>query len=530
MNFFSKLILRHAGLILFVGFLLTATGAYYSVQLYKNLRTDIEELLPTTVRSILDLDEVTTRLESVENLAVLIFSNNTTASKKFATDLGERLKKAPKKRRPLYMELDDLVKIKDYIKNRIEYERSLYNPLNIFTEDELPEPYLDFRGMRKKYDKKVSAFSRFPDGYYATPDEKKRVVLVYAPGKVSGYLSIQRLKNYVVDIINELNPKSYAPDIEIKYTGGVQNLIEEQAALLKDLSVSTIIVILLVTLALFIFFKNILATIALLLSLFMGVCVTFGVSYFWVGYLNANSAFMGSIIIGNGINFGIIYLARYLEERRKGKNIIRATNIAMTHTSTATWTAALAAGLAYGSLVLTGFRGFQQFGHIGLMGMVFCWISAFSILPSCLVYFDKWFPMGEKKFPSLNVLSFFSYLKFFLFRPLWKKHFFSRTLANLINRFPSELWAITFIITLLSATQFVLHYQTSIIETDLTKLRNKKSLESGSAFLWKHVDEIFQRYISPLIILPKKQEDALAIAEALKEKKAREGKTSSIAA
>ncbi len=544
MNFYSKFILRFAGPILFVGTVLSGVGGYYSIQLFKSLRTDIEELLPATVRSVLDLEEVTRRLESVENLAVLVFSENTQASKKFVTDLGEKLKKVPKdviasveyqirdelhffkQRRALYMDLPDLIKMRDYVKERIEYERSLYNPLNIFVKEEIPEPQLDLRGMRKKYDKKVSAYSRFPDGYYATPDEKKRVVLVFAPGKASGFKNTQELKNQVVKTIAELSPGNYSPDLEIKFTGGVQNLIEEQSALLKDLGLSTVIVIFLVTFVLFVFFKNTLATSALLLSLFMGAFWTFGVSYFLVGSLNANSAFMGSIIIGNGINFGIIYLARYLEERRKGKSIIRATNLSLTHTATATWTAALAAGLSYGSLMLTSFRGFRQFGVIGLVGMLLCWISSFTLLPALLIFFDKWIPMAEKKFPTPKA---FSQLKFFFSIPFFKKHFFSKFLAGLVSRYPAQLWGFSFLLTLISVSQFVFHYQTPLLETDLTKLRNKTSLESGSAYLWKHVDEIFQRYISPLVVLPKTREDALAIEEALKEKKASEGKTSSIA-
>ncbi len=526
MNRFSSFILRFSAPITALGVLLSVSGGYYSVQLYKNLRTDLEELLPTTVRSVLDLNEVTHRLESVENLAVLVFSENTEESKRFVNDLALKLEKAPKDtiasveyridqelkffkdRRALYMDLPDLIKTRDYIKDRIEYEKDLYNPLNIFSEDEIPEPQLDLRGMKKKYDHKVSAYSRFPDGYYATPDGKKRVVLVYVPGKASGVATNYRLKSFVENAVSELGPQSYS--VEVKYTGGVQNLIEEQSALVKDLGVSSLIVIFMVTFVLLAFFRNVRATLALLLSLFMGTFFTFGVAYFIIGYLNANSAFLGSIIIGNGINFGTIYLARYLEERKRGTHHFRSTHLAMTHTATATWTAALAAGLSYGSLTLTGFRGFKQFGVIGLIGMVFCWITAFTLLPAILTLFDRFKPLCKKGAShSKSVIPDF--------------------VASVINRNAKIIWGISFGFTLISLAAFIVHNNKNILETDLSKLRNKKSFESGSAFLWKHVDEIFQRYISPLVILPKSREDVSLIAEALKEKTTREGKNSLIA-
>src|SRR5262249_55541689 len=156
-------------------------------------------------------------------------------------------------------------------------------------------------------------YSRFPGGYYATPDGAKRVVLVYKPGG-SGMDATLALKSAVENTIAKLKPNSYAPDLEVHYTGGVQDPIEEHAALIADLELSTVIVTIIVAIAMGLFFRNVRATMALLTSLFMGTFWTFGASFFAVGYLNANSAFLGSIVIGNGINFGIIYLARYLEE------------------------------------------------------------------------------------------------------------------------------------------------------------------------------------------------------------------------
>ncbi len=527
MGIFSRFILRYAGMVLLAGILLAGAGAYYSVQLYKNLRTDLEELLPETARSEVDLDEVTRRLESIDNLAVLVFSDDTKGSRRFVTDLAERLKKAPKDviasveyridrelqffraRRTLYMDTPDLVRVRNYIRDRIEYEKALYNPLNIFREEEIPEPQLDFVSLERKYSGKISAYSRFPDGFYATPDEKKRVVLVYMPGKSSGIGSTGKLKEYVVKTVSQLNPQSYAADIRIQYTGGVQNTIEEQSALVADLELSTIIVTVVVAIAMWMFFRAGRAAFSLMASLLMGTAWTFGASYFAVGYLNANSAFLGSIVIGNGINFGIIALARYLEERRLGHSNVRAVRVSMSHTATATWTAALAAGLSYGSLMLTGFRGFRQFGVIGLIGMVLCWISAFTVMPAMLTLLDRWKPImhsGRSK----------------------PKAWLSEATARFVSRWPKPIWIASFVVTLISFVAFARH-QGEILETDLSKLRNKESMATGSGFWSTYVDEIFGRYLTPIVILPRSREHAVRIADLLKEQKEREGETSMIA-
>src|SRR6185295_3375988 len=55
------------------------------------------------------------------------------------------------------------------------------------------------------------------------------------------------------------------------------------------------------------------------------------------------------------------------------------------------------------------------------------------------------------------------------------------------------------------------------------------SMETGSAFLSHHLDEIFNRYLSPLVILPHERGDARRIAEVLKHRKEAEGQGSLIA-
>lgn len=104
----------------------------------------------------------------------------------------------------------------------------------------------------------------------------------------------------------------------------------------------------------------------------------------------------------------------------------------------------------------------------------------------------------------------------------------ANAVANLIGAFPRVVWGMALAATILSAA-LLTRYNSSILETDLSNLRNKDSLEHGSAFLSRYLDEIFQRYLSPLVILPHNRTDARKVAAVLKEKKAQEGATSLIA-
>ena len=505
--------------------LLTIVFSFYVVKLYGNLKPDLEELLPTSSRSVKDLNEVSSRLHSIDSLAVLMFSKDPKAVGRFQEDLAQALLHLPldvsagieyqisdelqffEKRKSLFISQDDLDDIHDYVKNRIEYEKSLYNPVNILVLDPQVEPEYDFKKLESRYAEKSEEYSHFPGGIYATPDGTKRLILVYSPNQ--SITTAHILKEAVEKSIQDLHPEKYADDLEVKYSGNVQDIIEEQAALLQDLMLSTVLVTILVSLMLCLYFRSIFATLALIGSLLVGTIATFGISYFAVGFLNANSAFLGSIVMGNGINFGIMILARYLEERRKHrKSHLDALVLSLKETWLATLTAALAAGLSYGSLMFTSFRGFSQFGIIGLIGMGCCWICAYTFFPAFLSLLDRHVNLiGDRRTES--------------------RAFWSMGIRFLLKNFSMSVLMIGLSITVVSAVA-ISTVNSSVLETDLTKLRDRRSMEEGSGYLTRYVDLILKRYSAPIAVLAHNPTEANLIAENLKKKKADLGKASLI--
>ena len=218
--------------------------------------------------------------------------------------------------------------------------------------------------------------------------------------------------------------------------------------------------------------------------------------------MNANSAFMGSIVIGNGINVGIICLARYYEERRKGASHLVGIELMIQRTATATWTAAMAAGLAYGSLMLTSFRGFSQFGVIGFIGMMACWICTFIFLPAFLtvIYGRGAHPDFEKQ-PSHPVMRF---------------------LGAGIQRYPYQFTIVAAGITA-AFLVVMLTFRGDVLETDLTKLRDVHSMEHGSGHYGKIAEGIFGRTLTPTVIMAHSPEEAREIRKRLVAKKEKDG-------
>lgn len=502
-------------------------GGYYSAKLYMNLRTDMEELLPERAQSVKDLKSVTGRVGGLNHISVVIETANVEAGRKLQRDVALKLSELPnnlvarvkynikeeqdffEKNKSLYLDTQDWRSLENYVHERIRHERKAKNPFSLGLDDEEASkvPAFDFEALKKKYSERTKESQKFKDGLFESRDGRTHVVLAFLPGKVTDIASNERLSVATHQIVEGLHPNTYAPDIVVGFSGDVQNLVEEHHGLMEDLVKSFVICTLAVGVVLILFFRSFIGVYALCASLFAGTAWTFGMAYWAVGYLNANTAFLGSIVVGNGINFGIIMLARYLEERRRGLDGRDALPRSLTFTAHATWTAAIAAGLSYGSLMLTDFRGFNQFGIIGGMGMALCWISSFLTLPAMLIWIENrgWLRprVGEA-------------------RPI-----VGRAVAVFVTKAHKPLVFLT-VASIAGSAILLGRLSANTLESDFSKLRNKESMLHGSGYWGSKVDAVFERYLTPTIILTQNVKDTPRVAEELQAIKDREGENSPI--
>ncbi len=359
---------KHCIAVSIISVIVMIVGGYYSVQLYKNLRADLEELLPAKAQSVIDLKAVQGRLKGMNHLEVVIESSNSDAGKKLQLDLAKEFEKIPLtvrgevkagikeemdffgRHKGLFIELEDWRSALRFVKKKVG--RAAFD-LGLDDED---DSKLDFNSLQQKYSSRTSLFSQFKEGLFQNEAGTTRFILIFMPGNATDMTANKALSKAATEIIAASKIADYSPDMKVGLGGDVQNVVDEHDGLVHDLISSFVIVTLLVILVLLIFFRSVPAVFFLNLALFVGVALTFGVSYFVVGYLNANTAFLGSIVIGNGINFGVIFLSRYREERAHGVEPLTSMITSIEGTVHATLAAAGAAGLAYGSLVLTSFR------------------------------------------------------------------------------------------------------------------------------------------------------------------------------
>jgi predicted exporter len=488
---------------------LAVPATWRTANLYGHLHTELEQLLPRSAPSVVELKR---RLPGLQHLGVVVDTvtgDNVPAADRFLDDLAVRIRGYPpglvkvvrtgdaKERAfledhaPLYMDLADLETIAKRVEARRDWEAA--RETGALLDEDSPAPPLDFDDLQKKYDGRRNATRRFEDDRFASRSLHTALLLIELGQFDMGRGVAQALFDRVKRDVASLNVASYAPGMRVGFTGDVAINVEETSALMSDLSVSSVVVAVLVVAAIA-FYYEWWASVAILLPPLLLACVfTFAVCSLpplRVTELNSNTAFLGSIIVGNGINFGIVLLARYVEERRAGAVTRDALRNAVWGARGGTLSAALAAGVSYASLTLTDFRGFRQFGIIGGVGMLFSWGFAFLLMPPLA----SW--LGAPPPPSRRAAM--------------------PVLVRIVRRFRVPVLVVAAALAV-AAVYKVRTFGPAEIETDFSKLRRADTWTTGEGYWGRQMDTLLGAYLTPTVILADTPEQARAIAAAARD-------------
>jgi uncharacterized protein len=512
---------RHSLAICIGALMLFVLGAATASRL--QLRSDFTELLPEDDPEVAQLKDLGNKIGTPSTLVIAVEGPDPTSNRRFAEALVKNLQplvgtdlraidyRADASRsffehnQALYANLLDLQRIDDDVRKLVAAKK---NPMFLpFADPEKGEedddPASDLRKLKQKLEAQRPK-DAFPSGYYESADRRLLAIVTWTASSGTGDASGFRIRDHVQRIIDQTHPASFGA-VKASITGDVATAIEEHDALKSDIEWVSLVCTVLVLLVVMLYFRSAFALGYVFFPTLLGVAVAFGITALAIGYLNTNTAFLGSIIIGNGINFGIILLARYREERLSAPAALPADAMtkAIAATVRPTLAAALAAGIAYASLTLTGFRGFRQFGFVGGTGMVLCWLATYSYCPALVLFWEK-----LRKNPPP------------------KPRRSRRPLVAVADSLLGQRRLLIAIVTAVSlvAAWAVAPLLSNPFEYDFSKLRNQHSRKHGAGELYARVGKIFPQDISPVgVALLASPEDAALYDQAVLEKDCRDG-------
>ena len=299
---------------------------------------------------------------------------------------------------PLFVPLDDLRQARDAVRDEIRRRTLASNPLAVSLDDEeataapatLPEA-ADFLDPKKPLPRERVAerFARYVDGFMVSPDHRSLTLIVRPAGTSLGVSEARALIDRMQSVVDRHKPELERDHLRVGFGGTFPLFIAEYEAIINDVASTALLCVSLVLLSILLFFKDIRSVTSLGLAVLMAVGVTFGLTRLVIGYLNTQTAFLGAIVVGNGINYGLIYLARLKQLRWQGMSLREACLQSAETTARATLLASAATSVSFGVLVVAANRGFRHFGFIGGIGMLLCWLCTFLLVPALLTVYEK---------------------------------------------------------------------------------------------------------------------------------------------
>jgi len=418
-----RMIVRHPGLVLGIAFLLSLGSIILAGRL--TIDPDFANLIPKSYPSVQSLEKIRDTIGAGEvSVDLAIESPSFAANLAFAEAVVPRA-----------MALRDSVTdvplfVREELRRDTEFmaDNGLYfateeelNTLTMWLEDKIIETKLaanpfffslddeevvqddsDMQSLEEVFNQIIG------QEYLMNVDSTILVVRFFVAGSSSDVDYIEAIYGALDDVIHEVGPSSYQAEMKTYLAGRLWRHRIEVRAITDDVTDSFgagVLAVLLVLMAYFFvkalqlrgrqaFWSELVRTpvTALLIGipLLMSLVWTAAIGYLVYQTLNLFSSTLGLVLFGLGIDYGIHFYARYIEERGKGASVEDAVEKTFMSTGQAIAIGAFTTAAALYVLMVADFKGFSEFGFLAGTGVLVALISTLHILPALLVLCERW--------------------------------------------------------------------------------------------------------------------------------------------
>jgi predicted RND superfamily exporter protein len=494
--------------------IVTAAFALFASKL--TLHTRYDALLPDDAPSVRELHRVERRASAAQTVLVVLEGHDRAALRRAgdatvpallalgpavissAEDGPHEARAFLAPRAGLFLDRASLERLDRDTEARWDFEVTRETGLDL---DDAAPPPLDWHALEAQLrgGSGAQGVDRFPDGYFERQDGTALVVVARSP--IAGG-DLPRTGAALEDIRRAVEQvRSSSPELaalSVTYAGDMPTGFREYGVITRDLLGVGATGIALVLAAVVLYFLRLRAVVVMAITIAVGLVWTFGLTQIVIGHLNVATAFLVSIVAGNGINVGILYQSRYFEERRRGLGAHEAVRAAVHATWQPTAIAAAASAASYGSLLVTDFRAFRDFGFIAAAGMVLCWIVKTLMVPPLLVLLDRGPERQPDGWRARNSMAY------------------GRLFAWLVPRAPLVFLAAGVLVAAFGAVSAVRFVHRDPMEYDLRKTETDRSQTADLHHAWAVARDVLGASQGALVIATDSPQEATELLAALR--------------
>jgi len=225
------------------------------------------------------------------------------------------------------------------------------------------------------------------------PDRKHTVLDVAVPL----HLPDSQIEQIVTETEATVDNSIFPPDTTISVTGNIPLNISIKSEMSANMTELLVVAIVLMAIALIIFFRQSKYPILPLPVVLLGIAWTFGA----MGYLKIPLSFVSMaafpILIGLGIDYAIQFRTRIDEERSLGRAADEAAASMTSHTVPAVFIALILTAAGFVSLMTSTVPMVRDFGKLCTLGIFMCFLSAALVGTTVLCHIPMKGPGKEKE-------------------------------------------------------------------------------------------------------------------------------------
>ncbi|GEM_PF-534374 len=270
----------------------------------------------------------------------------------------------------------------------VALREKLKRPLSLADRRDLLEDPLDMRRIiraRLTYSSGPAKLN-VRRGFFLSEDGRMLLMILRPVRPSTDVLFSQELDQFLTETRDGLfrrNP-GWKDKIRIDFQGAHVETARNASAVRSDLS-ATLFASFLGVIALFwLTFRRFEALYFIGLPLACGILWTLGFAAGTLLRISILSAAMGGVLIGLGVDYGILLYNRFIEEVQRGSDPAEAIETILRRTGRGIVTGGFTTAVGFLAMTLTSFEGFRELGLVTGMGILCCMASALLMIPAMM--------------------------------------------------------------------------------------------------------------------------------------------------
>jgi len=188
--------------------------------------------------------------------------------------------------------------------------------------------------------------------------------------------------------------------IQLRITGEVALANDEIYSAMHGAQESGILALVLVAIVLYVALRSVGTSIAVVISLVVGLILTAAFATLTVGHLNLISIAFAVLYIGLGVDYAIHFLFRFEELKNTTNSDLQAISNTGADMGQALLVCAITTAIGFYAFIPTAYRGVAELGIISGTGMIISFLITMTLLPAL----QRFFPIPTQKYSSSNTL------------------------------------------------------------------------------------------------------------------------------